>query len=178
MTDSNRIAALTESVRLHLAFGDAYLSPGVDRHHTYGLVDDLILATAERFAAWLNGAVSLHLHAGVVRDQTSGTPSGTPITGGTTMQIHDNEQFTLAAVAADAKGFAVVDALTWSVDDDTVVTLVVADDGQSVTVVAGNPGSAVVTVTDGTLSATEAVDVVAGDVALITLTEGPVTPQA
>lgn len=94
------------------------------------------------------------------------------------MQIHDNEQFTLAAVAADAKGFAVADALTWTVDDSTVASLIVADDGQSVTVVAGNPGSAIVTVTDGTLTATEAVDVVAGDVALITLTEGPVTPQA
>ena len=93
------------------------------------------------------------------------------------MQIHDNEQFTLSAVTTDAKGFPTTDPLTWTVDNDTVATLTVSDDTQSCTVVAGVPGSCVVTVTDGTLTATEAVDVVAAGTALISLQEGPVEPQ-
>jgi len=135
-----------------------------------------VLATAETFAAWLRGTVSIHLVRGQVVDEATGLPTGTT-NGGTAMQIHDNEQFTLTAVTEDAKGFPTTDPLTWSVDNADAVSLVVSDDTQSCTVVAGNPGSAVVTVTDGTLTATEAVDVVPAGTALITLSEGPVSEQ-
>jgi hypothetical protein len=93
------------------------------------------------------------------------------------MQIHDTEQFTLTLEAQDSKGFAVADTLTWTVDNPAVVSLQVSSDTMSATIVAGAPGSAVVTITDGTLTATEAVDVVPGAVAKLVLTEGPVTPQ-
>ncbi len=47
----------------------------------------------------------------------------------------------------------------------------------SATIVAGTVGSAVITVSDGTLSATEAIDVVAGPVATVTIGEGTPVPQ-
>jgi hypothetical protein len=97
------------------------------------------------------------------------------------VQIHDDEQFTLTVNATDAKGFAVTDAnLAWTVDNTAVASLQVSTDLQTATVVAGTPGSAVVTLTDSVsgLTVTEAVDVVAAGVALITLAEGTVTKQA
>lgn len=95
-----------------------------------------------------------------------------------TVQIHDDEQFSLTVTATDAKGFPTTDPnLSWSVDNADVVSLVVSADKQSALVVAGVPGSAVVTLTDGNLTVTEAVDVVPGGVALITLSEGVVEKQ-
>lgn len=52
-----------------------------------------------------------------------------------------------------------------------------AGDTQSALLVAGLPGSTVVTVTDGALSATLAVDVVPSGVATITITPGAVETQ-
>jgi len=100
------------------------------------------------------------------------------------MQIHDNEQFTVTVEADDAKGFQISgEALTVTSADETVAT--VQDQGNGTyLIVAGNPGSTVVTFDAGTddngnpVQATEAVDVVPGDVATIKLTEGAATPQA
>lgn len=116
---------------------------------------------------------------GEVTDLNTGKPTGTPITQGGTMQLHDNEEFTLSVSETDSKGVALQDTLTWSENSNgQVVTLQVAADTQSAVIVANLPGSAVVTVTDGTLSATEAVDVVPGTVAKINISEGAVSTQA
>jgi hypothetical protein len=176
LDDLARTTALRTALELHLAVGDLHLRRGVDAAATVTADETAVLNTAERFLAWLHGTVSLHLTASDIRNQATGVPAGHPTTGGT-VQIHDDEQFTLSAATADAKGFPTTDPLTWAVDDATIASLVVSDDTQTCTVVAGVPGSCVVTVTDGTLTATEAVDVVAGGTALISLTEGPVTPQ-
>jgi hypothetical protein len=126
-----------------------------------------ILETAQSFYDWVSKRTGVHLAVtvGEVTKQEEKHP----------MQIHDDEQFTLSVTETDAKGFPVVEELTWTVDNEDSVTLQVSDDKQSAVVVAGNPGSAVITLTDGTLTVTEAVDVVAGDGALITLNEG--TPE-
>jgi hypothetical protein len=64
-----------------------------------------------------------------------------------------------------------------------VATVQAGADGVTYTIVAGNPGSTVITFDAGTddngnqVTATEAVDVVAGNVATIKLTEGAATPQ-
>lgn len=134
-----------------------------------------VLGLAERMYQWLmTPPVPTHLAlvvGGPIKQNTPKEPD--------TVQIHDDEQFTLTVQATDAKGFAVTDPnLTWSVDNESVAVLQVSDDKQTATVVAGVPGSAVVTLTDGTLTVTEAVDVVPGGVALITLTEGTVQKQA
>lgn len=104
------------------------------------------------------------------------------------MQIRDNQQFDVTIEVDDAKGFAISgDQLTVTPADETVATVQAGADGLY-TIVAGNPGSTVITFDAGTddngnaVTATEAVDVVAGNVATIKITEGeavsqpPVTP--
>lgn len=128
-----------------------------------------VLPLADTFAEWVarRTPVRMQVTVGDVTEQKEEEP----------MQIHDNEQFTLTVSEQDAKGFPVIDQVEWTVDNESVVTLQVSDDKQSCLVVAGNPGSAVITITDGNLSATEAVDVVAGQAALISIQEGAVEPQ-
>lgn len=101
------------------------------------------------------------------------------------MQLHDDEQVTLSVSVADAKGAAIsddpsttTDDLQWSVADQGVATLQVSADTRSCTVVAGTVGSTVVTIQLGSLSATEAIDVVPGSAALITISEGTPEPQS
>jgi hypothetical protein len=141
-----------------------------------------VLSTAERFLSWLRGPTHLHLTVGVVRDQTTGLPTGTP--AGEPMQIHDHEQFDLALVALDSEGSPTAPATppVWTTTDDTVVPVNVSADGMTFSVIAGVPGSAVVqcdvTKDDGSVvTVTEAVDVVPGGVATISLVAGPVTEQ-
>lgn len=177
MNGFNRNEALRLAVDLHIAGGGVRLLPGVDAGATWEVAEIAVLNTAETFLAWLNGPTFIRLYAGPIRDQATGRPSGTAPSSGGTMQLHDNEQFDLSADTKDAKGFETADVLTWSVDDADVVSLVVSDDTKTCTVVAGNPGSAVITVTDGTLTATEAVDVITGDTTAIVLGEGAVTTQ-
>lgn len=94
-------------------------------------------------------------------------------------QIQDNEQYVVSVAVVDAKGNAVADVLNYSIDNQAVATLTVADDGQSVTVTAVAPGSANLVVTDNTgLSATEVVTVVAGPAVSLTLTDSAAVAQA
>ena len=141
------------------------------------------LATAQDVYRWLVGPAIVFLSYGPITDQTTGLPTGQ--IGATVTQLHDNQQFTLTLTAKDAKGIDVPDDPTqasddpvWSSSDDTVFT-VHADPAnpRTATVVAGVPGSAVGTVAVGSVSATFAVDVVPGPVALVQLAEGPVTDQ-
>lgn len=143
-------------------------------HNKRGGCAHEVLESAQEFYAWVSQRtpVRLTMSAGPATPQTGATE-------GDHVQIHDDEQFTLTLAETDSKGQPVTtDTITWSVADESVATLQVSDDTYSATVVAGNPGSTVVTVTDGTLTATEAVDVVAGAAALITLSEGAAEPQA
>jgi len=161
----------TPSRRLALAAAVDLLSP-------LGEADAArVTATAQALFAWLVGPAFLVVTPGTVVSQATGQPTGTPTPTGGTMQLHDNEQVTLTVAEADAKGVALQDTLTWTVDQATVATLQVSADTQSALLVAGLPGSAVVTVTDGALSATLAVDVVPGGVATITVTPGTPEPQ-
>jgi hypothetical protein len=176
MPDSDRVAALKVAFGLHEAAGDLRLRCGEDRAVTIARDETAIRDSAEVFLAWLRGTVRIRLYAGSATDQTTGQPTGTP-TEGVPVQIHDNEQFTLTVDTKDAKGFETPDAVTWTSSDETVATITVSDDTRTATIVAGSPGSAVVTVTDGELSATEAVDVVPAGTATISVVEGPVTAQ-
>ena len=97
--------------------------------------------------------------------------------GGTMPQMKDTQQFSIHVDAVDAKGVEVSDSFTATVADEAVCTLVAETDRDTWTVVAGLPGTTVVTVTDGTLSATLAVDVIAGDVVAINIIAGDVVDQ-
>lgn len=137
-----------------------------------------LLDTANALLPWLHGVATMTIRVGPPVAQFSHQPTGTSL-GGDPMQLHDNEQVDVSVSTKDAKGFETPDEITWSVDNGDVVSLIGADDGTSktVTIVAGNPGSAVVTVTDGVLSATLAVDVVPGGTATIGITEGTPVEQ-
>jgi hypothetical protein len=177
-----RQVALDASLRLHTQIeGEFTLERGVSGAGTVMHAEHEIRDTAETFYAWLAGTVRLVLTYGAIQKQTGVFAGPITLTEENHVQLHDDEQFTLSVATKDAKGFDTADAIDWTVDDDTVVTLNVADDGRSCTVVAGQPGSAVITVTDSAtdpvLSATEAVDVVAGGTATIQLAEGSVDKQ-
>jgi hypothetical protein len=137
-----------------------------------------IRSNAEVFAAWVLGTTHLAVIRGSVVSQATGQSTGTS-NQGDSMQIHDDEKVTLSVDTKDAKGFETADAVSWTIDDGSVASLTVSEDGRSCTVVANVPGSAVVTVADADagLSATEAIDVVAGGTATITVVEGDVTKQ-
>lgn len=176
-TTAERLAALADAVELVKPSGslpDAGVGPLVAR----------VLRIADDFYQWLAGPVSLTIHPGTIVDQDTNAPTGDTYRGGT-MQLHDDQKATLDVEERDAKGVLLVDNVTWTIDDEQVATIVTeastdpgAPEGTMVTwLVAGLPGSAVVTATDGTLSATLAVDVVPGDVALIQISTGEPVPQ-
>lgn len=141
--------------------------------------DDQILRRAEKFYRWLNGQKPLRLVLDVGPAHHQGTaPFPGPMKETHMAQLHDDQEFEVTVSARDAKGFEVADQFTASVDDTSVATVEALEDGKTFVVTAGNPGSAVMTVTDGTLSATLAIDVVPGDVALIQLQVGDPSDQA
>jgi hypothetical protein len=123
---------------------------------------DSIIALLKKGAAPTTGrAVHLNVVIGPITKQ------------GAVMQIHDNEQYAITVSAVDSKGFPTTDVFTTAVDNPDVISVVDDDqDGRTFTVVAGNPGSAVITISDGTLSVTEAVDVVVGEAVTISVQEG------
>jgi hypothetical protein len=175
LTDATALAreqALRAALDLHRA--------SLDRPGTIGDAEDAVRATAETFTAWLLGTTRIRLTRSPITSQTTGQPAG-QAPEGATVQIHDDETFTLTVNTRDARGFETADTIDWAVDNGDVLSLQISDDSRSCRVVAGTPGSAVVTVTDTAidpqLSATEAVDVVPGGTATITLTEGPVEKQ-
>jgi hypothetical protein len=165
-----RLAAIRE------AFVIAREHPHQNEHQ---LREDL-WRLADEIVAWVTKQTPAHIRVtigDIVKQQP--TQEDKP------MQIHDNEQFDVTIEVDDAKGFSIAgDQLTVTSADETVATVQAGADGVTYTIVAGNPGSTVITFDAGTddngneVVATEAVDVVAGNVATIKLTEGTATPQA
>lgn len=135
-----------------------------------------VTAYATVFLGWISGA-RLRITADPITYE-QGNPSlsqATRFIGGK-VQLTDTQQVTLTVQPEDSKGFPTSDTLTWSSADDTVVSLQPSADSLSCLVVAGVPGlGVVVTVTDGTISATDSFDVVAGGVATLQISEG--TPE-
>ena len=174
-----RAAALAGSVRLHAQPTVNFSIGGcLDLDTASPPLLDRVRDTAETLAAWILGTASVSLIRGQVVSQTTGQPTGTS-NEGDPMQLHDDEKTSLTVDTKDARGFETADTVTWSIDDGSVASLTVSDDGRSCTVVAGSPGSATITVTDSDagLTATEAIDVVPGGTAMISIVEGAVEKQ-
>ena len=90
----------------------------------------------------------------------------------------DAQMVSYACEPEDSRGFATSDTLTWSSDDaGAVLTVTPADDGLSCEFTAVAPGSATISVTDGTLSASDLITVTPGGVASLVITPGAVTDQ-
>lgn len=169
-----RAIALEQAALLHKGF----FPEEIMQNNSLSIAADRVLNTADIFLAWLEKPIRISINVGNILDQKSGKPTGNKYGGSGIMQLHDNEKVDLTVTETDAKGVALKDTLTWTSDnaDGTIITLQVSNDTQTCTVVAGVPGSAVVTVTDGTLSATLAVDVIPGTATAIQIVPGtPVT---
>jgi len=139
----------------------------------------MILVDADLVATFLEGTSSAYvrLRAGLVREQSDHSVSPRQPEG-TEMQLSDTQEVDYTLAGKDAKGFDVDgEAFSATSSDETVVTVTQA--GDTFTAVAGNPGSAVVTFSEAAsgLSVTEAIDVVAGGVATISVTAGDVREQ-
>lgn len=173
----DRATALDHAVALH---SERY------RHALdTGDADDNLVETATRLFEFLTGPAHLVVDTGPVTHQGGGPvvdplPRKPDPTGGTIMQLRDDEQVTYSVTLASARGNVITDQpgtqddLTWTLEGESgVLGLEVSEDTRSATVRALGPvGSGILRVQIGDLYATEAVDVVAGDASLITLTAG------
>jgi hypothetical protein len=102
------------------------------------------------------------------------------------MQLTQDQKVTLSVDPkgldkAKVKGFGAPEAIAWTVNDGSVVSLTVSEDHLSCEVRANAPGTAVVTVTDHGASprlvASEAFDVLYGDAPSVKLHAGDITHQ-
>jgi hypothetical protein len=92
--------------------------------------------------------------------------------------MSDTQEVTYAVEAEDSRGFQVADTLTWSESSGgAVVTATPSADGTSCLFTSVAPGTSTVSVTDGTLSASDIITVTPGGVASLVLTPGAVTDQ-
>ena len=167
-----RLLAMVQALALHHASWSELISDGTED------ADAALRATATTIYDWYVGPVAIYVTIGTVVNQTTGQPTGTVLKG-TPMQLHDDENVDLSVLVASAKGapiaddpFSTGDDLTWEVTDSTVASLVVSDDTRTCTVRSGVVGSTVLTIGVGNASATLAVDVIPGDAARITVSEG------
>jgi len=142
-----------------------------------------VIGTAGEFARWLEGRPH-HLRL-IPAPYTFAQPAFPgPATrtktgdDGMSVTMSDTQEVTYACEPEDSKGFATSDTLTWSSDDGGAVLMVTpAADGLSCLFAAVAPGSATISVTDGTLSASDLVTVTPGGVASLVITPGAVTDQ-
>lgn len=144
------------------------------------------IATATAIHRFLVGPAALFLHRGEIRKQGTNEPTGRTPGGASMTQIRDNEEYDLTITVASAKGNEIADQpgtqddIQWSIEgvegpSNDVIEIEVSADTRKCTVRALDTGSAVVRFAVGDLFGTEAVDVVAGEAALLTVTAG--TPR-
>jgi hypothetical protein len=137
-----------------------------------------LLANATKIYGWLVGPASMSLAFGPIVDQATEEPIGR--NGSAMTQMRDDQKVRVSLTAQDAKGADVLDRAgdttddpAWTSSDENVFTWDInSDNPREAWAVAGVPGSAVGTVTIGEISATVAIDVVAGDIALVALQTG------
>lgn len=173
--DDIALREVQEEARLRVACLDLAL-----KHYQQGLGQQTVWEIAEDIHSWAARRTPSHIKVVAIGDVVRQQPQQEA----QPMQIRDNEQFDITIEVDDAKGFAITgDQLTVTSADETVATVQQGNDSQTYTIVAGNPGSTVITFDAGTddngnaVTATEAVDVVPGNVATIRLTEGTAVPQ-
>lgn len=146
-------------------------------------VDAAVLATAGAFTQWLLAApayLTLTVFPITYEQGNHALHRPTTRTGDDmAVTLTDTEEVSYAVEAEDSKGFPVADTLTWSESSDgAVVALTASADGTSAEFVAVAPGTSTITVTDGTLTASDVITVTAGAVASLVLTPGAVEQQA
>lgn len=174
-TSSDRTLALACTAKLYQAQFDE------SEPDDLASLTGTFLASASAIYRWLVGPAALFLTIGPILKQGTREPTGRE-PGGSPMQLRDNEEVDLFVSVASAKGNEIADQpgtqddLAWSVEgSEGVVEIETSEDTRTCTVRALDVGSAVVRVQLGELFATEAVDVVPGEVALVSISAG--TPR-
>lgn len=178
------IADTSDSRHLALAYAARLMQAQFDESTDIEETTGETIAVATAIYDWLVGPAMLLLTIGPILKQGTREPTGRE-PGGSPMQLRDNEENDLSVTVASAKGNVISDQpgtqddLSWTVEGDTgVVELVVSEDTRTCTVRAVDLGSATVRVEIGEVFATVAVDVVPGEAALVTVTEGTPRKQA
>jgi len=176
--DRARLIGLKLATELHAAIG---LPLG-----NYGPVESIpacVLETAGEFARWLTEPPHrLHLRPAPFTFQQPDYPGPAVHTKtgdhGMSVTMTDSQEVSYSVAADDSKGFPVADTFTWSSDDGgAVLTVTPSADGTSCVFAAVAPGSATISVTDGTLSASDLITVTTGAVATLVLTPGTPTDE-
>lgn len=144
---------------------------------------DLVLADAAQFATFLVSRphhLALRPEPETFQQPDYPGPAVPTKTGadGMSVTMTDTQQVSYSVEAEDSKNFPVSDTLTWSESSGgAVVTATPSADGMSCVFAAAAPGTSTITVTDGTLSATDLITVTPGAVASLVLTPGAVTDE-
>ena len=137
-----------------------------------------VFEAAAEFTRWLLGRPDrLHLQPAPFTFQQPAYPGPAVRTqtgdDGMSVSMTDSQEVSYSVEPEDSKGQPVSDTLTWSSDDNgAVVTLTPSADTLSCVFAAVDPGTANISVTDGTLSASDVITVTAGSVASLVLTPG------
>lgn len=182
MAPGTQVFADTSDDRhLALAYAARLMQARFDESTDVATTGGEFLALASATYRWLVGPAALFLTIGPILKQGTREPTGRE-PGGSPMQLRDNEEVDLFVSVASAKGNEIPDQpgmqddLAWTVEGgDGVVEIEVSEDTRTCTVRALDLGSAVVRVQLGELFATEAVDVVPGEAALVSVSAG--TPR-
>jgi hypothetical protein len=138
---------------------------------------DAVIHAAREFLDWLTARPAhITLHGPVITAQ--GNPARTlPLKrSGASMAVTmtDTDQAAYTVSETDSRGFPVTgDAITWT---ESSAGAVVTTDGTSGVFVAVAPGTVQITATDGTLTASDTINVTAGSAAALVLGTAVVTP--
>lgn len=174
--DEARLEGLRLAVELHSAKDQSWPPFAAQP------LPERVITTAGQFANWLASRPA-HLR---LRPAPFTFAEGRPGPGvptkhqgdGMSVTMTDSDQVTYVVAPEDSKGVAVADTLTWSSDDNgAVVTLTPSADTLSCVFAAVDPGTANISVTDGTLSASDQILVTAGPVTQLVLTPGTPAPE-
>lgn len=139
------------------------------KHSSSDHPSNQIVKMAEDFYKFLvpsSVPVFIYLSVGDVHEQ-----------GAVDVRLTDTQQVDLTAREVDAKGSPVREPLTWSSDNTAVAVVVPSADTFVGTVVAQLPGVCTITVTDGTLTAHQAIEVLPGQAVSMSIAEGVPTNQ-
>jgi hypothetical protein len=136
-----------------------------------------VLHAAREFRDWLTARPARITLSGPVITSRDDPARAVPLKrSGANMAVtmSDTDQAAYTVSETDSRGFPVSgDAITWTENSNGAV---VTTDGTSGVFVAVAPGTVQVTATDGTLSASDTINVVAGSAAALVLGSAAVTP--
>ena len=183
---TEREAALDAAFRLHEMVGGLRVQRGVARAETVAEAEDAVRATADLFAAWIEGPIELLMIPGPVVDEQTGLPTDTQQKGTDTMQMNTGQAFTFTLKGRDRSGYITTIPDVEVTTDNPAVAILARDPEVpgKWRVGSGEPGESVLTaelppLTEGgePRTARLVVDVIPGDAVAIEFEIGEVVEE-